>query len=126
MPALSHLSHLPQTKADERRVKRNGRLFVAAILAVMSAVALQFFGPHSSDTDPSTLKAGDCFKKTGSEDDQTVEKLDCGDPDAGYKVVKMDKDAVVDTFACQDAPGTTGSLTQAGAESFVICFKKNA
>lgn len=126
MPALSHLSHLPQTKADERRIKRNGWLFLAMVLALTSAVAISLFGPHSSDSDPSTLKAGDCFKKTGSKDDQTVEKLDCGDSDAGYQVVKMDKDAVVDTFACQDAPGATGSLTQVGAESFVICFKKNS
>lgn len=94
----------------------------------MGALVLKFSGPYSSDTEASTLKAGDCFTKSGPKDDQSVERRDCGDADAGYRVVKVDRDAMVDTFARQDAPGTTGTLTRTGgdAESFVICFKKNA
>lgn len=80
-------------------------------------VAFWAFGPYDTKDQSATLKRGDCFQNIGTDKEAKTKKLDCTDPHADYKVLKMDKDSVVDTFSCSDVQGTTGSLTQSGSEN---------
>ncbi|MEU6507606.1 hypothetical protein [Streptomyces sp. NPDC046942] len=108
------------------QIRRNRRIFLGLLLVVAGLVAFVTLGPHDTKDQSATLKAGDCFQNIGTDKEAKAKKLDCTDPHADYKVLKMDKNGVVDTFSCSDVPGTTGSLTQMGAGgSFVVCFKEN-
>lgn len=108
------------------QIRRNRRIFLGLLLVIAGLVAFVVFGPHDTKDQSATLKAGDCFQNIGTNKAAKAKKLDCTDPHADYKVLKMDKDGVVDTFSCSDVPGTTGSLTEMGAGgSFVVCFKEN-
>lgn len=108
------------------QIRRNRLVFLGLVLVLAGIVAFWAFGPYGTKDQSATLKAGDCFQNIGTDKQAKTKKLDCTDPHADYKVLKMDKNAVVDTFACSDVPGTTGSLTQVGAEKwFVVCFKEN-
>jgi hypothetical protein len=116
----------PTASYTPAQIRRNRRIFLGVILVIAGMTAFVVLGPHDSKDQSATLKAGDCFQNIGTDKAAKAKKLDCTDPHADYKVLKMDKDGVVDTFSCSDVPGTTGSLTEMGAGgSFVICFKEN-
>ncbi|MEU2714224.1 hypothetical protein [Streptomyces sp. NPDC007205] len=113
-------SHTPE------QIRRNRLVFLGLVLVVAGLVAFWALGPYDTKDQSSTLKAGDCFQNIGTDKEAKTKKLDCTDPHADYKVLKMNKGAVVDTLACSDVPGTTGSLTQSDPPNwFVVCFKKN-
>ncbi|AOR32089.1 hypothetical protein BFF78_14380 [Streptomyces fodineus] len=107
------------------QIRRNRLIFLGLVLVIAGLVAFCAMGPYDTKDQSATLKAGDCFQNIGTAKEAKTKKLDCTDPHADYKVLKMDKDGVVDTFSCSDVPGTTGSLTQSGPGNFVVCFKKN-
>ncbi|MFJ9818643.1 hypothetical protein ACIRU3_25975 [Streptomyces sp. NPDC101151] len=108
------------------QIRRNRLIFLGLVLVLVGMVAFYVLGPYDTKDDSATLKAGDCFQNIGTDKEAKTKKLDCTDPHADYKVLKMDEDGVVDTFSCSDVPGTTGSLTQSGpGKWFVVCFKEN-
>ncbi|MDF3302474.1 LppU/SCO3897 family protein [Streptomyces tropicalis] len=110
----------------QAQIRRNRLVLLAVLLVLAGLVAFSVFGPHDPKDQSATLKAGDCFQNIGTDKEAKARKLDCTDPHADYKVLKMDKDAVVDTLSCSDVPGTTGSLTQSDpGHWFVVCFKDN-
>ncbi|MEW2134382.1 hypothetical protein [Streptomyces sp. NPDC005435] len=118
-PGGPNASHTPE------QIRRNRLIFLAVLVVLAGLVAFVSLGPYDKKDQSATLKAGDCFQNVGTAKNAKAEKLDCTDPHADYKVLKREKDAVVDTFACSGVPGTTGSLTQVAKDSFVVCFKKN-
>ncbi|MFB7502969.1 LppU/SCO3897 family protein [Streptomyces broussonetiae] len=108
------------------QIRRNRLILLGVVLVLAGLVAFWAFGPHDAKDQSATLKAGDCFQNLGTDKEARIKKLGCTDPHADYKVLKMDKDAVVDTLSCSDAPGTTGSLTQSSpGHWFVVCFENN-
>ncbi|MFI1069572.1 hypothetical protein [Streptomyces puniciscabiei] len=108
------------------QIRRNRLIFLGVVLVLAGMVAFWALGPYDTKDQSATLRAGDCFQNIGTDKEAKAKKLDCTDPHADYKVLKMVKDAVVDTFACSDVPGTTGSLTQSDPGNwFVVCFKDN-
>lgn len=108
------------------QIRRNRLIFLGVVLVLAGMVAFWALGPYDTKDQSATLRAGDCFQNIGTDKQAETKKLDCTDPHADYKVLKMVKDAVVDTFACSDVPGTTGSLTQSDPGNwFVVCFKDN-
>ncbi|MBL1083613.1 hypothetical protein JK359_16830 [Streptomyces actinomycinicus] len=116
----------PNTSYTSAQVRRNRLIFLGLLLVLAGMVAFWALGPYDTKDQSATLKAGDCFQNIGTDKEAKTKKLDCTDPHADYKVLKMDEDAVVDTLACSDVPGTTGSLTQSGpGKWFVVCFKEN-
>ncbi|MEU8030998.1 hypothetical protein AB0C13_20540 [Streptomyces sp. NPDC049099] len=122
------MSHMPPPNASytPAQIRRNRLILLGLVLAVAGMVVFWALGPYDTKDQSATLKAGDCFRNVGTDKDAKAKKLDCTDAHADYKVLKMNEDAVVDTLACSDVPGTTGSLTQSGAGKwFVVCFKEN-
>ncbi|MFI9249371.1 hypothetical protein [Streptomyces sp. NPDC053069] len=116
----------PNASYTPAQIRRNRLILLGLVLAVAGMVVFWALGPYDTKDQSATLKAGDCFQNIGTDKDAKAKKLDCTDPHADYKVLKMNEDAVVDTLACSDVPGTTGSLTQSGAGKwFVVCFKEN-
>ncbi len=116
----------PNASYTPAQIRRNRLVFLGLVLVIAGLVAFVVLGPHDTKDQSATLKAGDCFQNIGTDKEAKTKKLACTDPHADYKVLKMDKDGVVDTFSCSDVPGTTGSLTQMGPRgSFVVCFKEN-
>ncbi|MFF1357872.1 hypothetical protein [Streptomyces sp. NPDC058297] len=116
----------PTASYTAAQIRRNRLVLLGLVLVLAGLVALWAFGPSDTKDESTSLTAGDCFQNIGTDKQAKTKKLDCTDPHADYKVLKMDKDGVVDTFSCSDVPGTTGSLTQSGAgDSFVVCFKEN-
>ncbi|MER5545919.1 LppU/SCO3897 family protein [Streptomyces sp. NPDC002586] len=108
------------------QIRRNRLIFLGLVLVIAGMVTFWALGPYDTKDQSATLKAGDCFQNIGTDKEAKTKKLDCTDPHADYKVLKMDKNGVVDTFSCSGVPGTTGSLTQTGpGKWFVVCFKKN-
>ncbi|MEU6776180.1 hypothetical protein [Streptomyces sp. NPDC046759] len=125
---MSHIPPLGGQNAphSSAEIRRNRLILLGLVLVLGGMVALWAFGPHDTKDQSGTLKAGDCFQNIGTDKEAKTKKLDCTDPHADYKVLKMNKDAVVDTLACSDVPGTTGSLTESGpGKWFVVCFKNN-
>ncbi|WP_208882805.1 LppU/SCO3897 family protein [Streptomyces armeniacus] len=96
---------------------------------VAGLVAFAFFGPSEGEDESADLKRGDCFENTGTEDAPTAEKRACTDDGADYRVLKVNKETGFSSFACDDVPGATGTLSQQSLEkdgdSFVVCFKDN-
>ncbi|MGW7822425.1 LppU/SCO3897 family protein [Streptomyces puniciscabiei] len=120
----------PQSGLDasytSAQIRRNRLIFLGLVLVIAGMVAFWALGPYDTKDQSATLRAGDCFQNIGTDKEAKAKKLDCTDPHADYKVLKMVKDAVVDTLACSDVPGTTGSLTQSSPGNwFVVCFKDN-
>ncbi|MFI0263148.1 hypothetical protein ACH4OW_29455 [Streptomyces sp. NPDC017056] len=89
-------------------------------------LAVTWFIYDSKTGDMTVLQVGDCFKNTGSMEKPRPEKLGCAETGADYSVVKVVEDGVSGILECADAPAATGSLTQAGTTSRVVCFKANA
>ncbi|MFD9224726.1 hypothetical protein ACFYXH_20910 [Streptomyces sp. NPDC002730] len=117
--------HEPIALVTDAPRKRNRLVLLGLVVVLAGLVAFSVFGPHDSKDDAGTLKAGDCFQNTGTTETPEVKKLGCTDAHADYTVLKTVKDAVSGTLACSDVTGATGSLTQVGAESFVVCFKES-
>lgn len=75
--------------------------------------------------DSKEVEVSDCLRNTGSESSPEIEKLDCSDPKAEYKVLdKLDGTSL--DFGCRDATGWNGvSYSQRksrGGGSFVLCL----
>ncbi|MGW2816037.1 LppU/SCO3897 family protein [Streptomyces sp. NPDC001415] len=127
-PPVSQIPPLDGLNASytPAQIRRNRLILIGLVLVVAGMVVFWALGPYDTKDQSATLKAGDCFENIGTDKEAKTKKLDCTDPHADYKVLKMDKNAVVDTLACSDVPGTTGSLTQSGSGKwFVVCFKAN-
>ncbi|MCX3063441.1 LppU/SCO3897 family protein [Streptomyces beihaiensis] len=118
----------PNASYTPKQIRRNRLIFFGLVLVLAGLVAFTVWGPRDTKDDSATLKAGDCFQNVGTDKDAKAKKLECTDPHADYKVLKMDMNGVVDTISCSDVPGTTGSLTQSGGGGkwYVVCFKDNA
>lgn len=119
---MTTLPPLGAPQPDRRKVIRNRIILGLFVAAVAASIAVNGFSSGSDDAD--SVQAGDCFENTGTEKDPHIKKHDCGDAHADYKVLKRFKDAVTD-MSCWDVKGATGSLTQVGSTSYVVCFKKN-
>ncbi|MCX5441528.1 hypothetical protein OHB53_07505 [Streptomyces sp. NBC_00056] len=116
----------PSVSHTPAQIRRNRLIFLGLILVLAGLVVFWALGPYETKDQSATLKAGDCFENIGTDKEAKAKKLDCTDAHADYKVLKMDRDGVVDTFSCSGVPGTTGSLTQSGSgDWFVVCFKEN-
>lgn len=116
----------PNVSYTPAQIRRNRLILLGLVVAVAGLVAFSAFGPRDAKDQSAALKVGDCFENIGTNKAAKARKLDCADPHADYKVLKMDKNGIVDTFSCSDVPGTTGSLTETGPDdSFVVCFKEN-
>lgn len=122
---MSSLPPLVDPAESQRRLKRTmltfGTLIGIAVIAFVVNVTV--FGVEEAD-DHDDVVAGDCFRNTGSSKNPHIEKLDCGDARADHQALKKVKGSISDV-SCWDVKGSTGSLTQIGAESFVVCFKRN-
>ncbi len=95
------------------------------ILVIVGVVAAAVLLPDDASDEAGTLQVGECFQNTGTTKDPKVDKLGCTDSRASYKVLKTVKGGVSGTLECADVKGATGSLTQIGTESFVVCFADN-
>ncbi|WP_330460473.1 hypothetical protein OIB37_28510 [Streptomyces sp. NBC_00820] len=116
----------PNATHTPAQIRRNRLIFLAVVLVLAGMVTFSALGPYDTEDQSATLKAGDCFQNVGTDKAAKTKKLDCADPHADYKVLKMVENAVVDTLACSDVPGTTGSLTRSGSGKwFVVCFEDN-
>ncbi|KOT89997.1 hypothetical protein ADK86_27360 [Streptomyces sp. NRRL F-5755] len=124
---MSALPSLPAPDASVTPANRTrGRLvLLGLILIVVGVVAAAVFLPEDASDEAATLQAGECFQNTGTTKDPEVNKLGCTDSHADYKVLKTIKGGVSGTLECADVRGATGSLTQVGTESFVVCFADN-
>ncbi|MGW5017337.1 LppU/SCO3897 family protein [Streptomyces cacaoi] len=123
---MSTLPPLPGPESGAHRLlKARRRLLVyVASLAVVVVAGIGIKALMKDDTE--ALKAGDCFRNNGTEDEPETERLDCSDKNAEYKVIKVVEDGVT-SLACSDVPGSTGALSQfgtrAGEKTFAICFR---
>ncbi len=116
---------IAQPLDDSARAARLRRAWILIGVLVVVVVSATLLNRHfAGDNDVAQLKAGDCFQKTGSEDDPGVKQLGCGDSHARYRVLKRLDDEVTG-LACSDVKGSTGSISAAGAESYVVCFARN-
>ncbi|OLT08994.1 hypothetical protein BJF78_06535 [Pseudonocardia sp. CNS-139] len=84
-------------------------------------------GPAGVDpaTSPDTAQAGDCLRETG--DPTGYAKVDCGAPDAAYRVVeRVDVPFIGVDLACGDVPAATGGIqSQGGLDGYVLCIAPN-
>ncbi|KAA6224040.1 hypothetical protein CP973_20925 [Streptomyces albofaciens JCM 4342] len=100
-------------------------VLLGLILVIVGVVAAAVLLPDDASDEAGTLQVGECFQNTGTTKDPKVDKLGCTDSRASYKVLKTVKGGVSGTLECADVKGATGSLTQIGTESFVVCFADN-
>jgi hypothetical protein len=78
--------------------------------------------PNSS---PDTAQAGDCLAETSG--DPGYAKVDCGSPDAAYRVVeRVDSGFMGIDFACASSPGATSGIQRgSGLDGYVLCLAPN-
>jgi hypothetical protein len=78
--------------------------------------------PNSS---PDTAQVGDCLAETSG--DPGYVKVDCGAPDAAYRVVeRVDSGFLGVDLACRSAPGATSGIQRnAGLDGYVLCLAPN-
>ncbi|EST36734.1 LppU/SCO3897 family protein [Streptomyces roseochromogenus] len=119
---MATLPPLDVSQPDRRKVIRNRIILGLFVVSIGASIAVNGFSRGPGDAD--SVQAGDCFENTGTEKDPHIKKHDCGDAHAAYKVLKRFKNAVTD-ISCWDVKGATGSLTQVGSTSYVVCFKEN-
>jgi hypothetical protein len=90
------------------------------VIAVIAVVAIVNWG-----TSPSSANVGDCIKvNTVSVTDADIEKIDCGDPAASYKVA-----ATFDDSSAQCPGGSESdyvSYTESGKGDLTLCLTLNA
>jgi hypothetical protein len=100
-----------------------GRLLAAIIgVVVIAGVAVAYF--VFTRTGVSTAEAGDCIKvNSASETSAEVEKIDCNDPIAVFKVAKK-----LDSSGAQCPTPDYEKYTQSGGSgpSFALCLMPNA
>ncbi|MGW2650664.1 LppU/SCO3897 family protein [Streptomyces sp. NPDC001393] len=119
---MATLPPLDVSPPDRRKVIRNRIILGLLVASIAASIAVNGFSSGSDDAD--SVQAGDCFENTGTAKDPHIKMHDCGDAHADYKVLKRIKDAVT-SISCWDVKGATGSLTQVGSTSYVVCFKEN-
>ncbi|MCO1655569.1 LppU/SCO3897 family protein [Pseudonocardia humida] len=83
-------------------------------------------GPAGVDpqTSPDAARAGDCLRETG--DEVGYAKVDCGAPDAGYRVVeRVDGGFLPAEVACRSVAGAESGIGRSGLEGYVLCLAPN-
>jgi hypothetical protein len=84
-------------------------------------------GPVGVDpnTSPDTAQAGDCLAETSG--DPGYAKVDCGAPDAAYRVVERVEGGFLGIeIACASAPGATSGIQRGGGlDGYVLCLAPN-
>jgi hypothetical protein len=83
-------------------------------------------GPAGVDpaTSPDAAQVGDCLRETA--EDPGYAKVDCGAPDAGFRVVeRIDNGLVPVEVACDSAPGAVGGVGRSGLDGYVLCLAEN-
>jgi hypothetical protein len=78
--------------------------------------------PNSS---PDTAQVGDCLAETSG--DPGYAKVDCGAPDASYRVVeRVDSGFMGVELACGSSPEATGGIQRGGGlDGYVLCLAPN-
>jgi hypothetical protein len=110
-----------------RRSKRRQVIVLTVFLGLVAAL----FGVIWSQTrhNPEAARVGDCVRQTGAD---SVQVVDCGDPNAAFKVVGRVEDktqveaslSACDPYAGQGAKQAywSGKL---GEKGYVLCLAKN-
>lgn len=120
-PGAAPYAPMPPQK-PKRGVKQYLR--IAGIVVGLIVVAGGWWANHNDDT--TKLAVGDCLTNKGSDKDPKIEKLDCSDSKADYKVLKKDGSTSLAMLACQSVQGTTAAIEwKEGSDSFVLCLGDN-
>ncbi|WP_336923377.1 LppU/SCO3897 family protein [Streptomyces sp. JWR5-1] len=102
---------------------------IAGIVVPVIALGTLGYNLLLGGDDTTKLEVGDCLRNTGSESSPDVEKLDCGDPEAKFKVLDKKEDTVATGFSCSDVEGATTILSlqesKGSATSRVLCLGDN-
>jgi hypothetical protein len=80
-------------------------------------------GPAGVDprTSPDTAQTGDCLRETG--DDPGYAKVDCGSPDAAFRVVeRVDSGFLPVEVACRSVPGAESGVGRNGLDGYALCL----
>jgi hypothetical protein len=83
-------------------------------------------GPPGVDpsTSPDTAQTGDCLAETS--DDPGYAKVDCGSPDAAYRVVeRVDNGFMGVELACSSSGARSGIQRGSGLNGYVLCLAPN-
>lgn len=95
------------------------------ILPIIAIVGVIVGYVITSGDESTELAVGDCTRNTGTDDAAKLEKLDCSDPKAEYKVLAK-KDGTHATLLCQDVQGTRAAFTlDRSGDSFTLCLGEN-
>lgn len=101
----------PPTRPSRRR----GIIALAAVVAVLGLAVGGFLYWKAQTTETANAEFGDCVQvTTASRDQAQTRQIDCGDPQAGYRVT-----AVGDGVRCDDNENT---FTQDGT---TVCLRLN-
>lgn len=74
----------------------------------------------------SRAEVGECVAESGED---SVRKVDCADPDAVYKVVKVEEQGTfLPSFACRGVPRTVSVYSETGGsgDGFTLCLGNNS
>ncbi|MFF4390407.1 hypothetical protein ACFY0G_27030 [Streptomyces sp. NPDC001552] len=98
-------------------------LGIAGAVVVLAAVAVGYF---LSQDGADRAEAGDCLKNNGDPIFPDLRVVDCGDPDAAFKVVQVLHDTV-DTARCQGVSDIAyeeqaDRARHKSGKRFVLCF----
>ncbi|WKX71512.1 hypothetical protein [Streptomyces sp. XD-27] len=110
--------------APRRNVKKILRNVVLPIAGVSIAIGAYFAG---DEEEAKKLAVGDCLQnKGGMGKSAEIEKLDCTDAKAKYKVLKKVDGTSIGQLACQGVQGSVVYFTwQEGSDGFTLCLGNN-
>ncbi|GAA4415489.1 hypothetical protein GCM10023148_11880 [Actinokineospora soli] len=102
--------------------KKSNAKLIRAIVVIVGILIVGGVGVYFFTKSPASAAVGDCIKvNKASATDANVEKIDCGKPDAVYKVgKKLDSS----TGSCPDGDYTEYSQTGRGS-GFTLCLTVN-
>ncbi|WP_107654394.1 LppU/SCO3897 family protein [Nocardia suismassiliense] len=113
---------VPPTPPGKKRgrVVRIG-IVAALVVGVAACLVIGFWGSMTSAPDDDPIAAGDCAKVWGTTSDADLEKVDCVDPQANYRVAVRVDNA---TDACPS--GDYAYYQRAGLDGYRLCLTLNA
>lgn len=93
-----------------------------AILGLLLPVAVIAAIVVAAQGDPEYASVGECIKNEGTAGAPDVKLVDCGSPDAAYKIIgKLDNSANSDE--CEQFPGYTVAYTEErGSSKYTLCL----
>ncbi|PPK70545.1 hypothetical protein V5P93_000575 [Actinokineospora auranticolor] len=103
--------------------KRGGGKLVRIIVAIVVALAGIGFAAYRAMDDVDTAEAGDCIqlKSMDSSNNVDLDKIDCGSPDASYKVGKK-----LDGSGAKCPEGDYDEFYKSGSSGYKVCVYYNA